>query len=261
MPSEPPLLSLKNVVVYRGPNRALDSLTLEIPQRQHVAVIGPNGCGKSTLVKTIAREVHPLWSADSSVEILGRRNYNIFELRPLLGIVSDDLVRRSRRRVSGRDAVLSGFFSTLELWPHTPVTTEMTRKADAILKLLEIPHLAERPVAEMSSGESRRVLIGRALAHDPRTLILDEPTNSLDMHAVHELRGVLSKLAASGVGIVLVTHNLPDVIPEIERVILMREGSVFADGPKREILTAERLSELFRMKVELVERDGLYQIW
>lgn len=258
--AEPDLIACRNLTVCRGETRALDRLNLSIPPGANVAVIGPNGCGKSTLIKTITREVHPLYDPKSSLEILGKRLYNIFELRPMLGIVSDDLLSRSRRPASGRDVILSGFFSTLELWPHTEVTPEMERKAEEVMRLLEIEHLAERTTAQMSSGESRRVLIGRALVHDPMSLMLDEPTNSLDLRAVHELIAALRRIVQSGVGIILVTHHLPDILPEIDRIIMLRNGRVWKDGPKAELLRAETLAELFGVEVELLERDGFYHL-
>ena len=136
----------------------------------------------------------------------------------------------------------------------------MERKADEVIELLEIEHLVERCVGEMSSGESRRILIGRALVHDPLALVLDEPTNSLDLRAVHELRETLRKITRSGVGIVLVSHHLPDIIPEIDRIVMIRNGQVYRDGPKRELLAAGPLAELFGVEVELIERDGYYHL-
>lgn len=255
------LIDCRNITVSRGETRALDDLTLTIPLGQNTAIIGPNGCGKSTLIKTIARELHPLYDPNASLTILGKRNYNIFELRPLLGIVSDDLVRRSLRPAPGRDVILSGFFSTLELWPHTELTPEMERKADEVIELLEIPHLAERCTSEMSSGEVRRVIMGRALVHDPKALMLDEPTNSLDLRAVHEWRRIVRKIAQAGVGIILVTHHLSDIIPEIKRVVLMRNGKVWRDGHKRDVLTRLNLEEMFQAPVELVEHEGYYHLF
>ena len=259
--SAPALIDCRNITVSRGETRALDDFTLTIPRGENTAIIGPNGCGKSTLIKTIARELHPLYDPSSSLTILGKANYNIFELRPLLGIVSDDLVRRSLRPAPGRDVILSGFFSTLELWPHTELTPQMERKADEVIELLEIPHLAERSTDEMSSGEIRRVIMGRALVHDPQALMLDEPTNSLDLRAVHEWQRIVRKIAQAGVGIILVTHHLPDIIPEIERVVMLRRGKVWRDGPKDEILTQANLEEMFQVPVELVEREGYYHLF
>ena len=85
----------------------------------------------------------------------------------------------------------------------------------------------------MSSGEAKRILIARALVHDPKTLIFDEPSNSLDVFAQHSLREIMHTLARSGTGVVLVTHHISDIIPEIERVVLMRGGRILADGRKK----------------------------
>jgi iron complex transport system ATP-binding protein len=164
------------------------------------------------------------------------------------------------RDYTGRETILSGFFSSVGIWPHHLVTPEMETKSSEILELLEIAHLADRFISEMSSGEARRFLIGRALVHNPSAIIFDEPTNSLDFRATHEVREILRKLVKS-TSIILVTHNLFDLIPEIERVILIRNGRVFLDGPKQEVLTSANLTELFGMPVELVIRNGYFHIW
>jgi iron complex transport system ATP-binding protein len=257
-----PLIEFQDVTVYRGDKIALDGITLSIQAGEHVAILGPNGCGKSTLIKTITRECYPRYSGNGAgLRIFGQECWNVFDLRALLGIVSNDLMQSCARDISGREAVLSGFFSSIGIWPNHHVTAAMEAKTDEILALLEISHLAARDVNEMSSGEARRILIGRALAHDPKALVLDEPTASLDLHAMHELRAILRKLAQAGTSIIVVTHHLPDIIPEIGRVILIKKGRVLRDGAKRDVLTSALLSELFETPVELVERDGLYQIW
>jgi iron complex transport system ATP-binding protein len=258
----PPLIEFRDVTVHRGDKVALDRVTLSIAVGEHVAILGPNGSGKSTLIKAITRECYPRHTANGSgLRILGRDRWNIFELRVMLGIVSNDLMQSCARDFSGREVVLSGFFSSIGIWPNHEVTPAMKRKADEVLELLEVSHLADRNVDEMSSGEARRILIGRALVHDPKALVLDEPTVSLDLHATHELRVILRKLAQSGTSIIVVTHHLPDIIPEIERVVLIKKGLVLRDGPKSAALTSESLTELFETPVELVERAGLYQIW
>jgi len=166
----------------------------------------------------------------------------VAELRTLLGIVSSDLMATCTRSVTGRDIVLSGFFSSVGIWPHQEVTPDMIESANRAIALMEVSHLAERDTDEMSSGEARRILMARALVHHPRALLLDEPSTALDLFAQHELRQILRKLAQSGIGIIMVTHHLSDLIPEMERVILMDKGCVIADGPTREVLTAPRLS-------------------
>ncbi len=134
----------------------------------------------------------------------------------------------------------------------------MEEKTRNVMDLLEIAHLAQRPTTEMSSGEARRILIARALVHSPHALILDEPTNSLDLHASSGLREILRKLTRTGVSLLLVTHHLPDIVPEMERVILLSDGRVIADGPKPATLTSDALTALYRLPVEVLERAGYY---
>ncbi len=245
----------------RGETTALDDISLKIGAGEHVAIIGPNGCGKSTFIKAITRECYPLAREESSVKILGGADWNIFELRSLLGIVSSDLMTFCIRDMTGLEMVLSGFFSSIGIWPNHEVTPGMRARAWKAMEQLEVTYLAGRFTDQMSSGEGRRLLLARALVHEPRALILDEPSTALDLFAQHELRTTLRKLAQSGIGIVMVTHHLSDLIPEIERVILMQSGRIVADGPKGEILTAQQLSALFGLEVELAERNGYYNLW
>ncbi len=259
--SEAPLLDLRKIRVKRAGKIVLDDFSLRIHVDEHVAVLGPNGCGKSTLIKTITRECYPVVRAGSSISILGRRSWNVFELRSLLGIVSNDLMSSCTADASGLDVVLSGFFSSTRIFPNHTVDPKHRRLAEDALAQLGVAHLAERAVEEMSSGEAKRVLIARALVHKPRALLFDEPCNSLDILAQHSLRETMRSLANSGVGIILVTHEIQDVVPEIERVVLMSNGRIVGDGRKEEILRAASLGKLFGLKVELARRDGYYNIW
>ena len=255
------LLEMRRVNVMRGDKVVLRDFDLRIGVGEHIAILGSNGCGKSTFIKTITRELYPLARPESRIRIFGRETWNVFELRPLLGIVSYDLAAACTRDITGVETVVSGFFSSIGTWPHQHVTEAMFDRASEVLRKLRAEHLAERSLTEMSSGEMRRVLIGRALVHDPQALLFDEPSNSLDLFAQHELREIMRSLAQSGIAILLVTHHLADIIPEIDRVVLLREGRVAADGPKAEILTEDRLSELFGLPVSLVQRDGYYHCW
>jgi iron complex transport system ATP-binding protein len=257
----PAVLELRNICVMRGQTLALDDFSLRIGAEEHVAILGPNGCGKSTLIKTITRECYPVARPDSAITILGEETWDVFSLRARLGIVSNDLMASCTGEANGRDVVLSGFFSSITIFPNHTVDSRHRQLADAALEQLGISHLAERPVREMSSGEARRVLIARALVHNPRALLFDEPCNSLDLAAQHTVRQAMRALANSGIGIILVTHELPDIVPEIQRVVLMSRGRIVADGPKEEILRVERLSELFGVKVDLARRDGYYHLW
>ena len=260
-PQDPALLDLQNVCVQRGDRFALDHFTLSIAAGEHVAILGPNGSGKSTLIKTITRECYPLVRPETSFRILGKDAWNIFELRSQIGVVSNDLMAACTRDITGRELVLSGFFGSIGIWPNHRVEPEMEKTAQQVMASVDASHLANRWLDELSSGEARRLLIARALIHQPQTLLLDEPTTSLDLAALHELREHLRGLARSGIGILLVTHHLDDIIPEIDRVVLIRNGRVYADGPKAEVLTSKSLAELFGVGVDVFERNGFYHAW
>jgi iron complex transport system ATP-binding protein len=257
----PLLLELKNVFVERGGRYALRGLSVDVHSGEHVAILGPNGSGKSTLIKTITRECYPLLRPETTLRILGAASWNIFDLRHHLGVVSNDLMAQCTRDIKGRELVLSGFFGSIGIWPNHLVLPEMEAAAEKAMARLEATHLAERWLDELSSGEARRLLIARALIHNPDTLLLDEPTTSLDLPALREVRQQLRNLAQGGVGLLLVTHHLDDIIPEIDRVILLKDGAVFLDGPKSEVLTSESLSAIFGVGVEVVEREGYYHAW
>jgi iron complex transport system ATP-binding protein len=256
--SSTPLLEFDNVTVLRGGKKVLDALSVTIVEGEHLVILGPNGAGKSSFVRTITREYYPAVRDNGTVfRIWGRDVWDVFELRPLLGIVSNDLQHTFTGDFSGREVILSGFFSSIGLFRHT-VTPTMEHKANRIMKFLEIDHLADRPIALMSSGEARRFLIGRALVHDPKALILDEPTNSLDLHVLHTFRQMIRKIAQSGTGIILITHHLHDIIPEITRVILMKDGRFWKDGLKEVILTEENIGNLFEVPVRIHQENGWY---
>lgn len=259
--STPALLDFRKLRVMRGQKVALDDFSLRVGADEHVAILGPNGCGKSTLIKTITRECYPVAQDESSMSILGQDTWDVFSLRSLLGIVSNDLMLSCTGDACGRDVVLSGFFSSTAIYPNHTVDPYHFKMTEAALAELKISHLADRPVCEMSSGEARRVLIARALVHKPKALLFDEPCNSLDLAAQQKVRQTMSSLAQSGTAIILVTHELADVVPEIQRVVLMSRGQIVADGPKEEILRVERLATLFGVNVEMARRDGHYMLW
>ncbi len=256
-----PLLQFTNLTVFRDQARVLDRFSLTIPAGQNVAILGPNGSGKSTLIKLVTRELYPVVAPDAELRVLGRDRWVLSELREHLGIVSNDLMTTCTREITGRDLVLSAFFGSVGLWPHHVVTVEMAHRASIALEIMEVEHLADRWVNQLSSGEARRLLVARALAHGPQALVLDEPTNSLDLRACRDFVSRLRALAGQGTNIILVTHHLPDIIPEIDRVVVLKDGQVYRDGSKPEVLTSAVLSDAFGVSVEVERREGFYGAW
>ncbi|MDE1162190.1 MAG: ATP-binding cassette domain-containing protein [Acidobacteriaceae bacterium] len=277
------IVDLQHVFVARGASVILNDVSVRIESGEHVVILGPNGCGKSTLLKTITCELYPLTlSEDSaermlgtrtppktSVEIMGRPRWDLTELKRRMGIVSAELPGKQTLTTTGFDAILTGFFSSSTLWPNLTVTDEMRQKAEEILTLVGAEKLREKFVGEMSAGQQRRVMIGRAIAGnrgvgnsgDPKMLLLDEPTNALDLAAQQDLRDLLRELASQGTAILLITHHVADIIPEMQRVVMMREGRIVADASKAELLTEAKLTELFGRQIQMSEREGYFNAW
>jgi iron complex transport system ATP-binding protein len=254
------MIELKNITVMRGEKVVLDRLSLSVAQGENVAILGANGSGKSTLIKLITRELYPLADDSACFRMFGEEHWNVMALRARLGIVSNDLQSICTGSLTGRDVVVSGFFSSIGLFLNHHVTQAMEQRAEEVMTLLEIAHLARTPMNEMSSGEARRFLIARALVHDPEALILDEPATSLDLHALHTFRQSLCTVAVAGKSVVLVTHAVNEIIPEISRVILLRHGRIFADGPKEEILTSQTISSFFTLPLHVHHHNNYYSV-
>ncbi|MFH1015734.1 MAG: ATP-binding cassette domain-containing protein [Chloroflexota bacterium] len=259
----PPLIDYRNVTVVKNDRTILDNITLSIALGENAAIIGPNGSGKTSLIKTVTREYYPLSTDPEPYQsIFGNELWNIFDLRKLIGVVTNELANDCvRYHLPVWEAILSSFFGSIGLHHQGRVSPTLKKKTQQLMERLEISHLSERYLAEVSNGELRRVIIARALVHEPKALLLDEPTSSLDFRATGELREILRKVARAGTSIIMVTHNLPDLVPEINRVILLKEGRIFKDGTKSEVLTSENLSSLYGLSLEVVRRDAYYYVW
>jgi iron complex transport system ATP-binding protein len=262
--SQPPVLELHNASVIKADRPVLHNLSLKIAVGEHTAIVGPNGAGKSVLVRLLTHEDRAVIPPDGSspVRVFGDDNWNVFELRSQLGIVSADLHQRfvagnSEGRIRAESAVLSGFLASDGILRYGNVTDDMRTRAAHALDRMGAGLLARRWLDELSSGEARRVLLARALVTDPRALVLDEPTTGLDLVARHEFMERVRQIARGGTTIILITHHIDEIIPEVSRAVLLRDGRIIADGPKPSVLTAGRLSELFDARVA-IEDDGGY---
>lgn len=255
-----PLIDIRNATIWRGTTRVFHEFDLTIAQHERVAILGPNGSGKTTLLKTLNRELYPVAKADSWVRILGKDTWNVWELRKHIGVVSHDLQQRYTPTMTAIEVVVSGFFSSIGVHGTIAghVSTEQLDAAMETLGELGIASLRDTPLKSMSTGQQRRCLLARALVHRPDTLIFDEPTAGLDFAASFDYLRRLRTLADRGRNIVVVTHHLNEIPPAVDRVVLLQDGQVAADGPKTAVLTADRLSDVYDTSVRVAEIDGYY---
>ena len=258
--SYPKLLDIHNATVYRDTKKIFDGFSLSVEQGQSTAIIGPNGAGKSTLLKLLSRELYPVVKDDSHVKILGMERPILWELREKIGLVSADLQQGFVPEVSGLGVVVSGLHNSIGLFHYQDIPESQVDRGRQVLEELGIEDLANRPFRQMSTGQQRRCLLGRALIHNPDHLILDEPTSGLDLNATYHYLNTIRQLLQQEKTILLATHHIHEIPPEIQRVVFLRGGRVVADGNKEEMLTDCWMSQLFELPLSVTESNGFYQV-
>jgi ABC-type molybdenum transport system, ATPase component/photorepair protein PhrA len=254
------IIEIKNIKSYIGDTNVFSDFSITIPEGCNTAILGPNGSGKTTFLKLITKELFPVFNEESHIKVFGKERWNIWELRSQLGLVSHDLQKFIYDDASGVNVILSGLFSSPDVWFYQKVTKEQKNKAEEIMSFLGIADLAERDFAKMSTGQQRKFLLGRALINEPKVLILDEPTSGLDIKACFQYIEIIRNLMNRGKTIILVTHHIHEIPPEIKRVVLLKKGELFLDGNKEEILTEANIINLFDVSLQLVKIDGFYQV-
>ncbi|MDX1320477.1 MAG: ATP-binding cassette domain-containing protein [Oceanospirillum sp.] len=260
MPSTP-LAELNNITAFRGDRKVLENFNLTLHEGESVAILGPNGCGKSTLLKLLTREIYHVDKPESSLLIKGQDRINLMQLREWLGVVSQDLQEFYTPYTKGRDVVASGLLGAIGVHDHLQLTESQQQRVDEVIGQLGLAYLNDTMFQQLSTGQQRRLLLARALIHNPSTLIFDEPTNSLDLQASFELIATMRGLVQSGTNLLIATHHVQEVVPEIERIIFMKDGQIIADGDKTALLTSEHLSDLYGVKLKLMVQDGFYHAY
>ncbi|EIK97253.1 ABC transporter ATPase [Pseudomonas sp. M47T1] len=255
------MIELNQVTAFQQQTRVFDQLSLHIGYNERVAILGPNGAGKSTLLKLINREIYPVERAGSSLKLFGHETFNLWDLRAKIGFVSQDMQEDYTPYTSALDVVTSGFFGAMGTHAHLQPSDEQTARARELLTQLGMGVDEQRMFQRLSTGQKRRLLLARALVHNPRALILDEPTSGLDMGASLSLLSLMREFCHNDRAMIITTHHIDEIIPEIDRVVLIKQGQVVADGPKAEVLTSEQLSQLYQTQLQVSEHDGWYRCW
>ena len=249
-------LEIRNATVWRGNTTALKGLSLTLRTGESVAILGPNGAGKSSLLKLITGELRPEANPETLCRLFDEDLWSLEELRHRIGVVMPEEVARFDDEELAVDAVLSSLRGAYGRTRDMRFSKTEKERAQAAMERTGVIDLQGRPFGALSSGERRRFLVARALVHEPGVLVLDEPSTALDFHASIQLIATFRKLHQQGRTLVWVTHHPEEIPPEIDRVILLKEGKVFADGPKRRILTESTLGQLFGSALRVTWSDG-----
>jgi iron complex transport system ATP-binding protein len=254
------LISLQDVCLFRNRVTILDRLTCRIELGQHTVILGPNGSGKTSLLKLLMRFFYPSIVPENSgtIEILGQSEWNVWELRKQLGYVNSEIdfhfSHGRSGRLTGFEAVLTGFSSTELEVESEHLSDAMRDAAREALRRRDAEHLSQRIMSHLSTGERRRVLLARALVHEPKAVILDEPTTGLDIAARQQLLQQMQSIAEEGTTLVLVTHHVEEIVPAIQHVVLLQAGRSVFQGDRAKGLSEKRLSELFHIPIR-IEND------
>lgn len=260
MTLEPPLIQLRDAVVRRKGTNILEIDAFSLRSGENVALLGPNGAGKSTFIRLITREVFPLHRDVPPVLFRGNERTTLQETKKVLGVVSSTMQDQITVHLPAYEIVAGGLFGSLGIPKMCRVTPESHARILEILEMLGVADLAKRDIKTLSTGQARRILLARALIHDPEVLVFDEPTTGLDPEGMYYVRKSMRDLVAQGRSIILVTHYPEDIIPEVNRVVMIKEGKLFADGTKADLLTSERMSELFDVPLRIIEQDGYFSL-
>ncbi|MNC23199.1 putative ABC transporter ATP-binding protein YlmA [compost metagenome] len=255
------MIELNQVTAFQQHTRVFDRVSLKIGEDERVAILGPNGAGKSTLLKLINREIYPVEKAGSYLKLFGNETVNLWDLRSKLGFVSQDMQENYTPYTSALDVVISGFFGAMGAHAHLQPNDEQIALARSLMAQLGVQMDEAHMFQRLSTGQKRRLLLARALVHHPRALILDEPTSGLDMGASLSLLTLMRSFCNEGRAMILTTHHIDEIIPEIDRVVLIKQGQLIADGPKAEILTSQQLSELYQTDLQVSQNNGWYRCW
>jgi iron complex transport system ATP-binding protein len=242
--------------VWRGDVLALRGLNITLQTRESVAILGANGAGKSSLLKLMTGEVRAEANPGTRCRLFGEEQWCLEELRHRIGIVMPEEVARFSPEEIAEDVVRSVFRGAYGRAGDMRFKSEEREMAARAMSEVGVADLAGRFFGQLSSGEKRRFLIARALVHKPEVLVLDEPSTALDFGARLVMLERLRRVASSASTLVLVTHDPGEILPEIGRVILLKDGCIVGDGPKRDVLTDRSLSELYGMNLRLTWAKG-----
>lgn len=251
------IISLDNVSYIRNGRYILKDINWHVNRGEHWVILGPNGSGKTTTLNMVNGYIFP---SQGHVKVLEFEfgHSSIIELRKRIGWVSSALSQFIPTNDYPLHIVLSGKFASLGLWEK--VDDDDIARANEILDLLKIRHLAERKYGMLSQGEKQKVLIGRALMNHPDIIIFDEAFNGLDIFARHDMEITINELAEGNITFILVTHNTDEILPVFGKALLLKDGQVHSQGDIDDMIQYDNLSDFYGANVDVFKHKERFYL-
>jgi len=251
--------SLKNLHVIIDQKKILTNITVNLNYGENTVILGPNGSGKSTFLKLLNRSIYPINSNQSSFKLFNNDNINIWELRRKVGFVFKEMEERVDNRVNLYELISSGFSGTFNCRHSEKLSIREKIKIENLINEWELENIINNKFQSLSDGQKRRALLARALVYEPRLLVLDEPFSNLDIKSNYILNKNLNTLFNNSVNIIYVTHTLESILPNTNRVLLIKKGKIINDGKPNELINSRILSDLFNISINVIMQDKYWR--
>ena len=248
----------KNINCFKNGFRVIKDLNLKIGHSENVILIGPNGSGKSTLIELINRNIYPVIANESKLKIFDKELINLWELRKRISTVNNDIKNRINPNLQVFDLILSGLHG---IYCYIQNKSERdSYNVKTLMKKMNISNLSKKNFSYLSDGEKQISLIARALIKKPEILILDEPIANLDYKSKFFVVDKINELSKLNTKILCVTHDISTITNIYDRVIMLKDGKIIADGNQKKVMNSENLNKLYGIEVEVTKNNGIWNI-
>ena len=252
-------LEAKNISCFKNEYEIVKNLNLKLKYGENVILIGPNGSGKSSLLELINRNIYPVIKKDTVFKIFNNELINIWELRKKISTVNYDIRTRINAKLKVFDLIISGLYGK-----YCKISYKSERDvslAENLIKKMLITKLSQKYFAHLSEGEKQIVLIARALIKKPEILILDEPIANLDLKSKFYVIDQINELTNLNTKIICITHDITMITEIYNRIIMMKDRIIIADGTQSETINSKNLSNLFDINIDIIKYKGHWHIY
>ena len=253
-------LELSNIDVIQKEKYVLKDINLKLYLGEVITILGPNGSGKSSLINLINRNLYPLVNSNSKIKLFNKELINIWDLKQKISCVNEDLNKRINHRLTTKEVIISGLYGTIGMNKNNIIKDRDLKLVDNILNEFSLTNISNEKYQDLSDGQKRNVILARAMVNKPEVLILDEPTINLDMKSLFNLFNTIKRLLLSKITIIYITNKIDSILKETDRIVLMKNGRIIADGHPRQIMKTETINNLYETNIELININGNWRV-